>query len=452
MTACTLPKFVPCLAPILAIWLLPSICAAHPAPQAYSFSDSELTGVQIVTTSRGLAIQTSRNDDWRYICGESAGISSGERPDVYAAPNGDLLVATSRGLRRGDGDGCSWDLVDGPLSSATVQAMAIDASNPQLIWAVTASSDRENGLFRSEDSGQTWSLIDSVGSNAYLSSLAISPSHPERVCAVGFRISVETPIPKYFLRCIDGEESLEHPIETTQDDLDVSLLGIHSTDPNRVFVLVKRYESSPLPDRVLESADRGAGYREIFAAKRLTSFATTPDGLTIWIGGLEGIWSSQNEGRTFQKSPARMPFQCLKYSNESLWACSEHSVWAFALGVSTDGGRTFQARLRFEDINELPACSDQINAECHEDWVDWGAEILSDPPTVAGDVGVTPIGLDASQNTDQKWDAAGTDQETRSLEELGCNQSGPQDPSPPLWFVVCVATILSFSIRRPVKT
>ncbi len=103
---------------------------------------------------------------------QGVGPNSGEITDIAIDPSGAtddiILVATNDGgVWRSTDGGTTWFQTMDQLLSLSMGAIAIDQSNPQVVYAGTGNLydggrafKKGVGLYRSSDSGLTWSIVD----------------------------------------------------------------------------------------------------------------------------------------------------------------------------------------------------------------------------------------------------------------------------------------------------
>ena len=113
--------------------------------------------ILVGTVGQGILRSGDAGETWA-----RAGIGTGLHSDALVRtlavhPNRPNVVytGTDKGLYKSDDVGQSWELIDSALSEYTVWALAIDAQNPDLMYAGTGTPTPA-GFFRSKDAGQTW--------------------------------------------------------------------------------------------------------------------------------------------------------------------------------------------------------------------------------------------------------------------------------------------------------
>jgi hypothetical protein len=112
-----------------------------------------------------------------------------------------------------------------------------------------------------------------------------------------------------------------------------------------------------MPSRLLLSDDAGKTFRSIYTALGpLSGFALAPDGKKVFIGGpRDGVKVANATDFQFVQK-ATIEIQCLTVSTDGLWGCSNEKS-GFVVGLSTDDGATFEAKLHFCDIRGPLGCA-----------------------------------------------------------------------------------------------
>ena len=116
-----------------------------------------------------------------------------------------ILVGTvGQGVMRSADGGDSWRRVgldQGLHSDAMVRTLASHPKLPQVVYAGT-----DKGLYRSDDVGEHWALVDSALSDYTVWALAIDAEEPDRMYA-----GTGTPTPATIFRTIDGGKTWAKP-------------------------------------------------------------------------------------------------------------------------------------------------------------------------------------------------------------------------------------------------
>ena len=126
-----------------------------------------------------------------------AGIAG--EPNIYYAgtPNGGVWKTTDVGR--------TWNPIFDAMHVASIGAIAIAASNPNVIYVGTGEQGRGRGVFKSTDAGVTWSSAG-LAEEHYISSIIVDPKNPDVVVVGAFGSSVLTE-PRGIFRSTDGGKS-----------------------------------------------------------------------------------------------------------------------------------------------------------------------------------------------------------------------------------------------------
>jgi photosystem II stability/assembly factor-like uncharacterized protein len=136
-----------------------------------------------------------RSDDggntWRSV-GEVSGIYRSAALDP-SDPNVVYLGSTHRGVLKTTNGGQSWSQMNAGLNAASINDLAINPANPQMVYAAT-----DGGAFVTVDGGENWSPVrEGLGPNPIVYSIAVDPGDSSKVYAVApdgvFRLSGTAP-------------------------------------------------------------------------------------------------------------------------------------------------------------------------------------------------------------------------------------------------------------------
>ena len=105
---------------------------------------------------------------------------------VQSDPNHIVVGAATGGVWISDNGGLTWTPVFDDQPVASIGAVAIDQSNPDVIWVGTGEGNPRNstsiggGLYRSNDGGRNWQLMGLAGSER-INRIALHPHDPDVV-------------------------------------------------------------------------------------------------------------------------------------------------------------------------------------------------------------------------------------------------------------------------------
>ena len=128
------------------------------------------------------------------------------------ADNVNILVGTvGQGIMRSPDGGESWQRVgvnQGMYQNPMIRALTNHPGNPKVVFAGT-----ERGLYRSADGGLNWHMVDSALNGYAIWTLAIDPTNPQVMYA-----GSGTPSPVAMFRSNDGGSTWERrPMEVAEE-------------------------------------------------------------------------------------------------------------------------------------------------------------------------------------------------------------------------------------------
>jgi hypothetical protein len=318
----------------------------------------------LVVTNFGLLVPAPTAGAWQFLCDDLYDLALPER--VWRSPAGRLLAAGRGGLQRSE-DGCDWSAAQGDLAGQLVLDLAIDAGDPNRIWAVTAGA-----LHRSLDGGQTFQSQRPLRQGLIVPRLRAAPSRAGLLYLVGNTVGATT----WLEWSSDGGETwsareltagMQPPLRNP-----LALVAVAPDDPAALYFVVVDQDG----DEIWKSADGGQSVQRILELREgevlggLTFGAT---GDTLFVAGtapivVEGrpparLYRSSDGGRSWVDpipSPREGPyFRCLTSSAGALLACGvgEGAGDRFLVGLSTDEGRSWTPAVRLGDVEGPRACA-----------------------------------------------------------------------------------------------
>ena len=375
-----------CAAAIAIIGPLVAASALAHAPPEISRVVWSADGNQMaLVTNRGLIFKNAQSGTWSMMCGAALGtgpVSETEgwdEPEVAYLPDGRLLAATSRGLLATADSGCTWRTV-APFEGQATSALAQHPSEPNTLY-VSASGREGSSIQKSRDGGATWARELLLANGEAVTRLLFAPMHPARVYAT-LALAGPTGGIHALLRSADAGASWKRSaIPLLAGERFARLVAVSPRDPERLLVLVSAAARESQVDRVLVSRDGGETFSDLFASLGLRDAGFGADGASAWIAGDEALW--QSDASLSEPTPVGTAqlVTCVGVHAGSLYACGHHSGFdppGAGLGVSTNGGQTFQRYMAFTDVMKRVSCEPSSDAArmCQADWSDWQLEIL----------------------------------------------------------------------------
>jgi photosystem II stability/assembly factor-like uncharacterized protein len=346
---------------------------------------SSATGSEeVIVTNRGLVFRDRDTESSRLLCNEALYISTAELPHVALLPDGGLLVATSSGLRLTRDRGCTWSDV-GQMETTNTPALVADPSDPNRVFVATYDSDTP-GLRETRDGGASFRLSYETGENDYVFSLLIAASDPARVYATLATYGSSGPPEHSLLRTRDGGQSWERlPLPLTETDYKATAAAIDPDEPDTLIVYTVANSPGLDSARLLVSRDGGESF-ELALDRPEIRGAGYGEGGTLWVAARDGLYRSNADLSAFAQTSPASELGCVEERAGSLFVCGHYAGASSAqsgIGVSTDGGLSFESWLDFSDVATPVECSPQsvTTSLCARPWFDWQAEMLGGVPS-----------------------------------------------------------------------
>jgi hypothetical protein len=145
-------------------------------------------------------------------------------------------------------------------------------------------------------------------------------------------------------------------------------------NPNRILI---SQETPSGTASVRRSDDGGETFTEIMEVPSLGEVRFSEDGKTIWIGSPQGqLYRVKGAGDAERMAP-EATFTCLFPDTDRLLACGDNWIDDFALGESTDMGKSFRPWVRLQDARSVVSCDDpMVETTCEAEWQEWQVDIL----------------------------------------------------------------------------
>jgi len=296
----------------------------------------------VLRTTYGLTVSHDGGARWDWICEGAVGYGGTEDPMMAVTADGTLIAGIFEGLSVSHDHGCQWDFAQGGLKERYVIDLATERLEPKnavlLISNSIGGSMFLTELWETKDNAVTWTVAGVDMPADFLGlTLDAAPSLPSRVYVSG----------RYGKPTYDGAIERTNDRGKTWEKLlipgsnDLALPYIGGIDPKNPDVVYVRLDANK-NDRLVVTKDGGTTWSEAFmSSENLTGFAISPDGATIALGGdKDGIWTAPASTLAFTKV-STVGARCLTWTTAGLYVCADEFVDGFALGLSTNEGKTF---------------------------------------------------------------------------------------------------------------
>jgi hypothetical protein len=320
-------------------------------------------------TNFGLVSSSDGGARWSLVC-EEALASGGETVTQYlmaAAPGQTLYAMSSNQLAVSGDGGCSWTSAGGAWSDPFFTDVFADPVDPGRIFAlatVRASATLASSLFVSHDAGRSFAgPLFQAGPGVLLTGVESATSAPQTVYLTEFG-NPGGGVTARVGRSTDGGRTFS---EASFDPRagEPRLAAVDPQDPDVVYYRVVGLDD----DQLAISRDGGATVRVALALHGpMTAFLRRADGTLLVGTKIEGAFRSSDGGQTFVPWPEAPHLRSLAERAGTLYAVADDALDGFAVGASSDGGRTWTAKLRFQELCGIRACSAAVTATCQPAW------------------------------------------------------------------------------------
>lgn len=294
------------------------------------------------------------------------------------SPNNIWIGAASGGVWKTNNSGVSWTPVFEEQPIMNIGALAIQQSNPSVVWVGTGEGNPRNsisigeGIYKTMDAGRTWKRMG-LEQTRNIHRVIVDPSNPNTVYAGAIGNPYGQSKNRGVYKTIDGGETWNQ-ILYTNDTSGPGDMIMDPSNPNKLFVAMWHHYRNPYH---LESGGKGSGlYMTIDGGKNFIKLGKEhglPDGNLGRIGisiskanpnrvyaliesTKSGLYKSDDGGYSWklvngQKSIVdNRPFYFQDIIADPL---NENTLWYISQTVqkSIDGGKNFETIIPYSGIH-----------------------------------------------------------------------------------------------------
>ncbi len=318
----------------------------------------------VIGATFGPLVSKTCGATWRWTCEQAVGYSGVWDPGfVFSGRSSTIFATTFSGVVATTDEGCTWNRLPA-LGEVFVDDLKRTVekdpggASVERLWAATSSASRRNCVYESRDDGQTFSASGLCSDTLFFKSIAVAPSNPSQLYVLGYDANMNTMRPT-FHRATGRDPTGVLQFETIELPAaawtlyDVSLVGVESSDPNRVFLRGRDATGS----QVWVTEDGGTNWRRV----------TLPDVSQILAGLLvddlvllatnKGLLKSSDHGASFQAVMGAPRLHCLSMATHgegamravTLYGCANPFTEGAAAFLSTDLG-SWKPLFKFENL------------------------------------------------------------------------------------------------------
>jgi MYXO-CTERM domain-containing protein len=359
-------------------WLLPAASAR--ANGAFPDSLNIMTPASLpddifLATNFGLVTSIDDGQTWTYAC-EQTQNNFATLYQVGPPPKNRIFATSLAGFIYTDDQSCSWSVGGGAASGATVSDLFPDPSDGNRVLAVVAITGDGGGIayqiVQSSDGGATFAAepLYAAASGDDISGVEISRSSPTTIYLT--LTSGTTHAPKIAQSTNNGATWQLHDLTThlPPGTNFIRLIEVDPTNPQKVFLRIRSPGDGGTMEGVAVTSNGGstASTPLSFPGGILSAYTRMSSG-TIILGGVVGTtnvaYTSVDDGATFQAIDTAQPsFRALSSRGSTLYAVADNQADGYAIGISTDVGKTWTPLMAYGDIQAITTC---LRTTCQAD-------------------------------------------------------------------------------------
>ena len=271
------------------------------------------------------------------------------------------VIADSVEVTRSADVGCTWPPASGFSAGATIADVFADPSDATFVLAIVFGPDGSS-IVASHDGGKTFERTALYTTPDLLKGVEISRSTPNLVYATKVTATGNSAT---LLKSTDrGAHWTETAVPAT-GQTEPRILAVDPIDGSTVYLRL----FTGTMDSIVITTNGGQTFETpLTISGALTAFLRAADG-TLYAGTLEGRFFVRQPGQSNFVQRSGPHLRCLgqRPGISRIYACGDMFLDGFSLGVSDDGGRSFQKVMKFSELLGPLACS-PVQRACAAHW------------------------------------------------------------------------------------
>ena len=230
-----------------------------------------------------------------------------------------MYVGTaSGGLWKSESGGVKWEPIFENEATASIGAVAIQQSNPSVIWAGTGEGNPRNslnggyGIYRSLDGGHSWDLMG-LEKTRHIHRILIDPTNPNIVYVGAIGSPWGAHKERGVFKTVDGGKTWSK-ILFSNNNTGVGDMLRDPTNPNKLIVALWEHKREPW---FFNSGGEGSGIFITHDAGKTWKKRTEKDGLPEGELGRIGLAIAKTNPLLFMRLLKRKKMHCIKVLMEA---------------------------------------------------------------------------------------------------------------------------------------
>lgn len=215
---------------------------------------------------------------------------------LYSNPDIIYLGTASGGVWKTENSGANWQPIFDDQPILNIGAVAVQQSNPSVLWVGTGEGNPRNslnlgeGIYKSIDGGKSWKMMG-LEKTRNIHRILIDPADPATVYAAAIGNPYSEHAERGVYKTIDGGETWKLVLHTN-DTSGCAELVMDPNNPNKLIANMWQHRRTPYS---FKSGGPGSGLYITFDAGKTWKKLGTAEGLPAGDYGRIGIAISSNE-------------------------------------------------------------------------------------------------------------------------------------------------------------